>query len=445
MDFFRTPNCLFEGIPLPDIQPFKGIRYRTDGAGNLSKVTAPPYDVIDADSRAELAARDVHNVVRLILPEAEDGGDRYAQAGKLLDAWTREGVLVEDARPGIYVVSQAWSDGDVPHRRTGFVAAVTLEAFGEGRIYPHENTLSAPKADRLKLIKATRANLSQVFALFPDEHGDVDAWLREVTARAGDATTTDDAGVVTTLWCVFDADRIDALRAMLAEREVFIADGHHRYETALDYQRFCAETHAAPPDGPQNAIMMLCVAMNNEGLVTYPTHRLLSADVVDVEGLISRLRPQFDVHPIATFSHRPGELDAALRADATPNTMVLYVGKHRPPLTVRPKPGEALLKNTPAYSPAWRSLDVSILQFAILEGILGLTLEHITSCEKIGYVHDADDAVRRVDAGEFAAAFILRPTPVSAVAAVAEHLEKMPPKSTYFWPKAVTGMVLRRL
>ena len=431
---------------MPDVRPFRGIRYNpAKKTAELSHVTAPPYDVIDEAGRAALANRDAHNVVRLILPEAEGGVDRYTRAGELLDAWLAEGVLVEDAVPGIYVVRQTWSDGEARHERTGFIAAVTLEPFGEGKIYPHENTLSAPKEDRLKLIKATRANLSQVFSLFPDEKRDVGRWLREVTARTPDATTTDDADVVTTLWCEFDADRIAALTTMMSDRELFIADGHHRYETALNYQRFCAQNASAGPEAPQSAIMMLCVAMNNEGLVTYPTHRLLPRKAIDVETLIARLEAQFDVHPIATFSHKPGELDAGMISDVTPNLMVLYIGKDRAPMRVEPKKDAALLKNMSDRSAAWRSLDVSILQFGIFEALLGWTLEDITSGVEIGYVHDADEAVRRVDAGEFAAAFILRPTPVGAVAAVAAHLEKMPPKSTYFYPKAVTGMVLRRL
>jgi len=425
---------------LPHFRPFKGIRYNKEKVPALSTVTAPPYDVIDEEGRRKLIAGSDHNIVRLILPEDEADVDRYTVAARLLERWLTEGVLVPDETPGIYVVSQAWSDGETTHRRTGFIAAVTLEPFGEGKIYPHESTLSGPKEDRLKLIKATRANLSQVFSLFPDENGDVDAWLRAATAGTPEAESTDDAGVVTKLWCEFDEDRIGELVAAMSDREIFIADGHHRYETALNYHRCRTET-----GGPADAIMMLCVAMNNEGLVTYPTHRLLPSDLVEPEALIQRLGVGFDVHPIATFSHHSGELAGVLESDTTPNVMALYVGKGRPPMRIRPKDGVELFPNTPSRSAAWQALDVSILQYAILERLLGLTLERVTSGARIGYVHDADEAVRKVDEGEFSAAFILRPTPVSAVARVASHLEKMPPKSTYFYPKALTGMVLRQL
>jgi len=427
------------------IAPFSGIRYSPAKIDSLSDVTAPPYDVIDEVGRKTLAARDPHNVVRLILPEDAGDVDRYTHAARLLRTWIDEGVLVRDAKPGIYVVRQEWADGSVARRRTGFVAAVTLEPFGEGKIYPHENTLSAPKEDRLRLLKATRANLSQVFGLFRDDRHDVDAWLAEATVRPPDAESTDDAGVVAKLWCEFDATRIGRLIDAMRDRELFIADGHHRYETALNYQRFCAETGVAEPHQDHNAIMMLCVAMTNEGLVTYPTHRLLSGERVDPEALIRRLAADFDVRPIATFSHRAGELDAILKSDATPNLMVLYVGPGRPPLRIRPKENAQLFPNMPGRSAAWRALDVSILQYGILEKQLGLTLDRITSGAGIGYVHESDEAVRRVDNGEFAAAFVLRPTPVSAVAEVASHLEKMPPKSTYFYPKAFTGLVLRQL
>ena len=442
---------------MAEISAFRGIRYSPEETPDLSKVTAPPYDVIDEAARAELASRDEHNVVRLILPEAEGGKDRYACAAELLERWLAEGILVEDTAPGIYVIRQEWQDDAGRHERTGFVAAVKLEPFGQGKIYPHENTMSAPKEDRLRLLKATRTNLSQVFSLFPDEGQDVDAWLSGISGGAPDAQSIDDAGVLTKLWCVFDETSISAVQDMMKDRKLFIADGHHRYETALNYQRFCTENvPESPPESPENshdadrifphdAAMMLCVAMNNAGVLTYPTHRLLPQGAADPENLIQRLKERFSVHPIATFSHKTGELDSILRSDTTPNLMVLYVGTSRPPMTVRPRKGDEPLAQMSEHSKIWRSLDVSILQYAILEGILGLSLEHVTTGSEIGYVHDADEAKRRVDAGEFSAAFVLRPTPLSAVAEVASHLERMPPKSTFFYPKALTGMVLRRL
>jgi uncharacterized protein (DUF1015 family) len=227
---------------------------------------------------------------------------------------------------------------------------------------------------------------------------------------------------------------------------VFIADGHHRYETALNYLRFLAANgENTGAEAPAGAVMMLCVAMNNAGLVTYPTHRLLPAGAVDVEALIRRLGGDFDVRPFATVLTDPTILETRLREDPTPNLMALYVGKDRPPMLLSPSRPERLLRNLPERSQSWRQLDVSILQYGILERLLGWTLQRITSDVQMGYVHTAAEAVERVDAGESAAAFILRPTPVSAVAEVASHLEKMPPKSTYFYPKALTGLVLRRL
>jgi len=430
---------------MPDLQPFRGVRYNPLKVPDLSKVTAPPYDVIDEAARARLADRDEHNIVRLILPQDGKDTDRYTCAAELLRRWLAEGVLLEDARPGIYVIRQEWQSGSRQHERTGFIAAVGLEPFGEGKIYPHENTLSAPKEDRLRLLEATRANLSQVFSIFPDEDATVDAWLTRATSPPAGARSVDDAGVVTSLWCEFDGTRIAGLQTLMADRKLFIADGHHRYETALNYQRRRAEAGTASPHGAENALMMLCVAMSNPGLVTYPTHRLLPAEGVSPDELIEKLKAQFRVQSIATFSRETGELDAILSSDTTPNLMVLYVGKSLPPMLVWPKDPAKLRERMPVRSDVWRSLDVSILQYAVLEGMLGLTLEHVTSGAKIGYVHDADEALRRVDEGGFSAAFILRPTPVSAVAEVASHLEKMPPKSTFFYPKAVTGMVLRRL
>ena len=431
---------------MADIAGFCGTRYNAEKVPDLSKVVAPPYDVIDEVQRAGLAARDEHNVVRLILPADQPGKDRYTCAAELLRRWLDERFLLRDPAPGIYVVRQEWTGGDETLERTGFIAAVRLEPFGEGHIYPHENTLSAPKEDRLALLKATRANLSQVLALFPDEKRDVDDWLSRVSASPPLAQATDDAGVVARLWRECRERRIAELRDALVERPLFIADGHHRYETALAYKRFCAENSGAvAADAPENSVMMLCVAINHPGLVTLPTHRLLPTETVNVDNLVGRLNREFDVRPIATFSGKTGELDEILRSDLTPNLMILYAGRHRPPLRVSPRKPPSILGRMSDRSVAWRTLDVSILQYAILEEILGLTLKRITQEAGIGYVHEADEAARRVDRGEFAAAFLLRPTPVSAVAVVASQLEKMPPKSTFFYPKALTGMVIRQL
>ena len=431
---------------MAEIAPFKGIRYNPEKINELSKVTAPPYDVIDEAGRTEFTERDENNIVRLILPKPEGNTDQYTVARQILDRWLAEGVLTEDPEPGIYVISQQWETAGTRYTRTGFIAAVVLEPFGDGSIYPHENTLSAPKADRLKLIKTTEANLSQIFSIFPDEKNDVNAWLGNVTSRAADAESIDDQQVASRLWYVHHKAEIAKLVEMMSGREMFIADGHHRYETGLAYQAFRSQNDT-PGDAsvPCNAIMMLCVAMSDEGLVTFPTHRLLGAEVVEPEKLMDLLSAGFDVHANATLSGNSQKIDELLQNDLTPNLMVLYVGKDRPPMTVSPTEGVDPLEFMSAQSETWRSLDVSILQYAILDRLLGLTLEAVTSDAKIGYVHDTEEAMRAVDSGEFAAAFILRPTPVDSVAGVAAHFEKMPPKSTFFYPKAVTGMVLRRL
>ena len=450
---------------MADIAAFRGIRYDLKKVPSLTSVVAPPYDVINEAYRQRLAAREAHNCVHLILPQDSPAGDRYATAAAALKRWLAEGVLVEEKAPAIYVISQEWTHAGRRNVRTGFIAAVRLEPFGEGRIYPHENTLSAPKADRLNLIKATRANLSQVFGIFPDDQRDVEAWLGQVTARAADAETTDDGGVTTRLWLQTDPKRIATLTRAMAGRPMFIADGHHRYETALNYRRFAdeaslslnaAKTTADAPFlskksaemskiRPIDAIMMFCVAMSDPGLITQPTHRLLPKSITEPAKLLEKLGREFHVLPFATVSGGAGAVDEELKSDATPNLMALYVGKERPLMKVWPKDPSAILRDHASFSADWRTLDVSILQYAVLERLLGLTLEHVTRDAKIGYEHDSDEAMRRVDSGEFASAFILRPTPVDAVARVASHLEKMPPKSTFFYPKALTGIVMRGL
>ncbi|MGI9454972.1 MAG: DUF1015 family protein, partial [Aeoliella sp.] len=256
---------------MPHISAFRGLRFNLGQVGSLSSVVAPPYDVIDPELQQQLLDANDHNVVRLILNRDEPGDDdrlnRYTRAAKLLKDWRRDGALLTETAPAIYVYHQTYTEGDQEYTRRGFMCRCRLERFGEGNIYPHEETHGGAKADRLKLWKACRANLSQIFGLFPDSNNQSQLILDHAVAGEIPLEATDHLGVVNQLWPVTDLDTITQLQTAIAQNPVYIADGHHRYETACNYRDEVAaafhEKHGKelPDDHPANYVLMMCVSM----------------------------------------------------------------------------------------------------------------------------------------------------------------------------------------
>ncbi|MHC4914630.1 MAG: DUF1015 domain-containing protein [Planctomycetota bacterium] len=437
---------------MAEISAFKGLRYNLEKVGDLSEVFAPPYDVIDAKMRDELISGGEYNIARITRsPEAEGEPEeqRYSTAAKLLKSWREQGALELEKEPALYIYEQEFSVGEDSYSRLGLVCGLKLVDFGKG-VHPHEETLSGAKKDRRLLLEQTRTHLGQIFGLYPDEKGEVNAILARVKqAEPPWETAHDGEGVVHRFWAVTDPAEVSALVKALADKDVFIADGHHRYETALKYSREHPELPAAA------CVMATLVALSDPGLVVLPTHRLVhSLPDFDLERLESALAENFEVKSMSFEGddrgwHLKGLLgQMAERRAAGENAFGLYGGGGRISLVVL-KNAEAVKAAAPDHCEAWRELDVAVLHSLILEKLLGIDREKLAAKTNLDYLKDTgeaiESAVKRIDAGEAQCVFIMNSTAVKEVAAVATAGEKMPQKSTFFHPKIFTGGVLMPL
>ena len=422
---------------MADVRPLRTLRYDLRSVGSLDKVAAPPYDVIDAPLRAELAAKSPFNVVEIDLPEAHNGGDPYQHAQETLEEWTHQGVLVREREPALWVLTQDYTgpDGN-PYTRHGFFARVRVEDYGPGRIRAHERTQPGPKEDRLRLTRATRANLSPIFSLYPDAGGEAWKALGPVTDEEPFDTVTDADGTVNRLWRVSDADTIERVRATLEDRELLIADGHHRYETARVYAQEIGG------EGEHSYVLMFLCALEDSGLTIFPTHRLLKQGTTEEQQLAIRdvARENFDLEEIAADDLEP--------PPATPGSPVQFgymdsfLGRAFRLTLKDPAIAERAL---PGRSRAYQQLDTAVLEELFLKGALGLTEDDIADKRGIDYSKSFADARDAVESARVDAAFFMRATPVEQVQEVAEAGETMPPKSTYFFPKIPTGLVFNPL
>jgi uncharacterized protein (DUF1015 family) len=420
-----------------DIKPFAGLRYDLSRV-RLADVVAPPYDVISPVQQEELYRRDPHNVVRLILGREPD---RYREAAMHLNSWRAAGILRRDSEPGFYVLAQTFRGGDgVSHLRSGVIAAVRLVEFDRGVILPHEKTLSRPKEDRFRLMQATQTNLSQIFGLVSDPERQGDALLKEVMGRAP-LLKVEFEGVLNQLWAVTDREMIDSLSGIMRTKSVLIADGHHRYETALAY-RDLMRLKNAPSDGnePFQYTMMFLTNMHSEGLVILPTHRLVHHLQGFEEGLfIKRLEEAFDVRPAGTTS----ELLHLLSAHEPHSYGVVLSGGM---YCVHLKRAEGLAHMVGAHvPPEVRELDVTVLHSVIFEGILSIGREAQEKKLNLDYIKEVEDVVRAVREGTGQAGFLMNATRIEQVRRVAHMGHTMPQKSTFFYPKLLSGLVMNPL
>jgi uncharacterized protein (DUF1015 family) len=425
---------------MPDIQPFRALRFDSTVVGDLSDVVCPPYDVIDPAFQQRLHDLNLHNIVRLEFGQDQPGDDeasnKYKRAAATLVEWIKTGVLAPEAHPAIYMYEQEYKVEGETFTRRGFFARVRLEAFGEGRIYPHEQTLSGPKADRLNLFEATRTNLSPIFGLYPDETNEVLAALERGVKDRTPITAIDHLGVINRMWPVTDDAAITAVRGLIADKPVFIADGHHRYETALNYQkRLAAEGALQGSDDPANFVLMTLVSMSDPGHRILPTHRLMSGlGPITSEDLSAKLAGQFEIKPFGQGNDAAAEAwdfieqsgDQARIGFGTAADGKWFVASLRDDARM-----DALC---PGQSPDWRSLGVSILRELVVKDLL-----QAESIAKFKYVHLLSEVLE--DTGYDVAALVPSAT-MDHVQSIASGGETMPPKSTYFYPKLLTGMVV---
>jgi len=429
--------------PVADIQAFRAYRYDLGRAGTLGDLTAPPYDVIDPDLQDALYRRSPHNVIRLILnketPADTEANSRYTRSAQDLRDWQREGIIVQDSARSLYVYHQDFEAEGKRFTRRGFLARVRLERFGEGRIYPHEHTMSGPKEDRFKLMRATGMNLSPVFGLYPDIDSAIQEKLDEAVRRSLPLEATDHLGVVSRLWPVTDQSVVSAVTGLMGPKPTFIADGHHRYETALRYledRRQAGEVSG--PDAPPNFVLMMLVSMQDPGLVILPTHRLVSG-VGDLtsERLRSSLGSHFEVENVGSGekgAHDAWELVQAHHGQDILGFGTVADGQWHIARFLSPSLMEELAAE---HSRAWHSLAVSILHVAVLGKLL--------PAGQCRYVHLLREVTEAVAANQCQLAVLVPPAEMSHVEEIAGNLEKMPAKSTYFYPKLLSGLVFHSL
>jgi len=435
---------------LPQIRPFRALRYDPEAIGDPAAVVAPPYDVLSADDRRRLVARHDRNVVRLDAPADEIGDgedDRYRRVARTLAAWRSDGTLHKDPRTAIYVYEQTYVVPGSATERTqrGFFARLRLEPLEPGSgVLPHERTLAAAREDRYRLLRATGVNTSPVVGLYADRSGRASAILATLSAGAPTVDVVDDDGVRHRLWVVEAdgpaAEPVAELIAIAAAEAVTIADGHHRYETALRYRDERRMSRSCEEDPAFDYLLMLLLETTAEPLTVLPTHRIVRGlGDAGVTALWDGLDALFDIRPA----------DRAELCDAFGGTEGRRGGEGRFGLWTRAG-GAILSARRPAFArilpdggPALRGLDVVLLG-AALEQLAGIDREAVASADRLGFTKSVEEALDAVDtaADGADAAFLLEPTPVESITAVAREGRVMPQNSTYFYPKALTGLVL---
>jgi uncharacterized protein (DUF1015 family) len=441
---------------MAEIVPFRAIRYAATRGRALAELLAPPYDLVSLEQRDELLRRSPHNIIHVTLGEDREGDgpttNKYVRAGEAWSAWLEQGILRRDPTPALYPLEQSYCAPDGRNlQRRGFMAAVRLHEFKEGIIVPHEKTLVAPKADRLEVIKAVKANLSPIFGLYRDDAG-VTARALDLAASAEPAAETDsDDGVHQRLWRAHDPAVVGPLQQLLASQRIFIADGHHRYETNLVYRRMLeAQTPGLPADGGHHYTLMFLCPMNDPGLFLFATHRLVfGLKDFSLAAFLERLSRWFRIETLAEDARRP-----VGRAWAV-SKLGEHAGKSTTFLMVSAEDGRArivTLRDDVDLSAAGlpsnetlAALDVTVLHSVVLQHLLGLSPEAQEKQENVTYARDAGEAVTRVLSREHQLGFLLNPTPMWQVEAVGEAGETMPQKSTLFYPRLQSGLAMREV
>ena len=438
------------------IVPFRALRYNLTRIAEPRLVMAPPYDVISPALQDDLYNRHPFNVVRLILgktgPEDSEANNRYTRAAAEFQLWQQDGVLVREAQPALYLYDQQYDLEDgATVVRSGFMALTRIEDFSSGVVKPHEKTLSGPKTDRLQLTKACGANFSPIFSLYSDPSCALQSLTRKVREERPEIDVTDDDGVVHRLWAVADPDLIKKAHDLLENKPLFIADGHHRYETAINYRNLMREKH--PKYGGKelfNYVLMYFANMEDRGMLIFPTHRLVfNLPDLQLDAFLGSLEGVFSVesHPVETDdAGRRQEVRRLLKEKGKERrTLVLYAGgKTVHFLSLR---DETVMDRffDPKSPKALRTLDVSILHKLILEELLHISTEAQEQQTHLKYVKSFDEAFAAVDRGDCQLAFLMNSTRMNEVRDVANAGEKMPQKSTYFYPKLLSGLVINRI
>ncbi len=448
---------------MSNIKPFRAVHYNTDKIVNPSLVMAPPYDVIKGTFQDTLYGRHEANIIRLILAKRDEGdvngNEKYDRAAAHYKEWLGNGTLVRDEKPALYYYTQEYEGpGGDKLTRKGFITLKKLEEFGKGGMHPHEKTLSGPKADRLKLMKACSANFSCIFSLYsePDTAPEyrVSTLIESAATGAPFIVATDDDGVINRVWIVSDEEVVKSVVERMESKPLFIADGHHRYETALNYRNFRREADAK--DSGADYVMMYLSSMDDEGMTIFPTHRVVHSLPLFVPDLFLEKCEEYFFIDEFFFDESMEEMarerflsklkDATDRSGGGDISFGLYMAGRDSYYLLTVK-GPEILDDFfgPNVPEVYRRLDVTVLHSLILNNILEITQEAQEKQTNIRYVKNIDEALGEAKDGECQAVFIMNSTRIDQVKAVAEAGLVMPQKSTYFYPKLLTGLTVNSL
>ncbi len=425
------------------VAAFRGMRYDLSVAGAPETLLAPPYDVIYPDMQEALYQKNEYNVVRLILGKTSasdtETDNRYTRSASSLSDWIGKKVLVRNGAAAIYVYSQTYTALGETKTRTGFIARKKLEDFG-GSVVPHENTFAGPKADRLKLTRACKCNFSPIFGLFSDQSGQSDGLLQQVTQAKPDISATMEDGQTHRMWAVTDPKWIESITDLMEDKTILIADGHHRYETALNYMKENSAGGKTPPDDVRY-VLMYFTNTESEGLTVLPTHRVINhMENFNAADLLAKLAAEFEIEKLPSGTGKrsadtEAKLSAKMKGYKTPVFGLYYGG------------GEyAFLKyKKTSFTSPMEKLDVAILHDRIFIPMLGVLPQTDMDNQQVFYNIDIATCASRVDAGVSKLAFFLNSTPIGHMREVSQAGLKMPQKSTYFYPKLITGLVMNPL
>lgn len=423
------------------VKAFPALRF-TDKAGDISKNVCPPYDIISASEREEYIRESENNIIRLELPTGENA---YAEAGELYKKWRKDGIVAPDETDGIYVYEEEFTAYGETKKIKGIFARVKLCEFSENVVLPHEETLSKAKTDRFNLMSATFCNFSPIYSMYTDAERVISGKVADLTSGKADIEFTAADGVIQRIWKIEKGADTDFIEKAFENKQLFIADGHHRYETGLNFKKKLIEDGIITDENHAgNYIMMMLIDMENDGLVVFPTHRMVKGleNFDDVKAL-EKISEYFDVSDI-----KKADVESTLMSLTHKKAYVMCRGNDKYSLLVlkdTPEAGAALDELNPGKSDAYKGLDVTVLHSLILEKLFGIDKENMANQINLRYTRDFEEACAAADSDEYNCSFILNSTKVSEIKDVALAGEKMPQKSTYFYPKLITGLVMNEL
>jgi len=434
------------------IIPFKGLRYDEKKVGKLSDVVTPPYDIISPAQQSEYYKKHENSVIRLEYGAQyetdTDNDNRYTRAASFLNEWLSKGILKFEDKECIYLYEQRFSHMGQTLTYRGFMTLTQLEEFSKGIVLPHEETLSKAKTDRFNLMSTTHANFSPIYCLYMDEELKVRGIMEQITTKEPDISfVSDEDSIEQNMWIVSDDALIKEIQNCFADKQLFIADGHHRYETALNFRNKLREENPDwKADDLFNYVMMMLVDMDDPGLVVFPTHRLVNNVKIDEAMAVSLLKDDFNIDKIIV-SKNTDELLATIEKDLITlqekkGYALYFGGDYYYRLSLADE--SVMAKVLPEKSNAYRNLDVTVLHTLILDKVYGIDTENLANQSNLTYTRDAVEAIEEVKNGNQQCAFILNPTKVREIKDVSLAGEKMPQKSTYFYPKLVTGIVMNK-